>query len=168
LGDAPIIAEDLGVITPEVEALRDGFGFPGMKILQFAFSDETNAFLPHNYPESGNVIVYSGTHDNDTTLGWYRTAPEEELEFMREYLAKEEIRCINELEVPGALAELAFKSQAKLAVLPMQDLYSLGTEARMNFPGKLGGNWAWRYGEAALDQGVAAGLKALAKTHNRL
>jgi len=168
LSDAPIIAEDLGVITPEVEALRDGFGFPGMKILQFAFSDETNPFLPHNYSESGNVIVYSGTHDNDTTLGWYRTAPEEELEFMREYLAKEEIRCINELEVPGALAELAFKSPARLAVLPMQDLYSLGTETRMNFPGKLGGNWAWRYGEAALDEGVAAGLKALAKANQRL
>lgn len=167
LGDAPIIAEDLGVITPEVEALRDGFGFPGMKILQFAFSDETNPFLPHNYPQSGNVIVYSGTHDNDTTVGWYRTAPEEELEFMRAYLAKENIRCVNELEVPGALAELAFKSNAKLAVLPMQDLYSLGTEARMNYPGKLGGNWAWRYSDTALDEGIAAGLKALAEANKR-
>ncbi|MDX2006354.1 MAG: 4-alpha-glucanotransferase [Meiothermus sp.] len=167
LGDAPIIAEDLGVITPEVEALRDGFGFPGMKILQFAFSDPSNVFLPHNYPASGNVIVYTGTHDNDTTVGWYKTAPEAELEFMRGYLEKAHIRALNDLEVPGALAELAFKSGAKLAVLPMQDLYSLGTEARMNFPGKLGGMWAWRYGDGALDGGIAAGLRALGKATGR-
>ncbi len=167
LGDAPIIAEDLGVITPEVEILRDGFGFPGMKILQFAFSDNSNAFLPHNYLESGNVIVYSGTHDNDTTLGWFRSAPAAELEFMRSYLKRYNIRCLGDLEVPGALAELAFKSNAKLAVLPMQDLYALGTEARMNFPGKLGGNWGWRYSPDALDDGLAKGLKALAEANER-
>jgi 4-alpha-glucanotransferase len=168
LGDAPIIAEDLGVITPEVEALRDGFGFPGMKILQFAFSDESNAFLPHNYPQNGNVIVYSGTHDNDTTVGWYKTAPLAERRFMHEYLNKQNIRCLNEREAPGALAELAFKSPAKLAVLPMQDLYALDTEARMNFPGKLGGNWAWRYGAADLDPVMAGQLLKLATDTSRV
>jgi 4-alpha-glucanotransferase len=167
LGDAPIIAEDLGVITPEVEALRDGFGFPGMKILQFAFSDQSNAFLPHHYPESGNVIVYSGTHDNDTTVGWYKTAPRPEREFMHAYLNQQNIRCLNAHEAPGALAELAFKSSAKLAVLPMQDLYALDTPARMNFPGKLGGNWAWRYGPEDLDTVLAEQLLRLARATGR-
>jgi len=168
LGDAPIIAEDLGVITPEVEALRDGFGFPGMKILQFAFSDETNPFLPHHYPKSGNVIVYSGTHDNDTTLGWYRTAPEEEIQFMRAYLAKRGIRLLSEYEAAGALIELALQSPAKLAVAPLQDLLGLGTEARMNYPGRLGENWTWRYPATALNPGLAGSLKALAKAHQRI
>lgn len=168
LGDAPIIAEDLGVITPEVEALRDGFGFPGMKIIQFAFSDEANVFLPHNYPAHGNVIVYSGTHDNDTSLGWFRTAPEVELVFMRDYLTRYGIRCLSEYEVAGAFIELAFKSPAYLAVAPLQDVFGLGTEARMNFPGKLGGNWSWRYAENDLGAGVATGLKALAQANNRL
>jgi len=167
LGDAPIIAEDLGVITPEVEALRDGFGFPGMKILQFAFSGEDNAFLPHNYPAHGNVVVYSGTHDNDTTLGWFRTAPEAERAFMRAYLARYGIRCLSEYEVAGALIELAFKSPAKLAIVPLQDVLGLGPEARMNFPGRLGGNWAWRYAEGDLEPGLAAGLRALAEASQR-
>ncbi|GIW23943.1 4-alpha-glucanotransferase [Meiothermus sp.] len=168
LGDAPIIAEDLGVITPEVEALRDGFGFPGMKILQFAFSDENNVFLPHNYPPHGNVVVYSGTHDNDTSLGWFRTAPEAERTFMRAYLARYGIRCLSEYEVAGALIELAFKSPARLAIAPLQDVLGLGSEARMNFPGRLGGNWSWRYTEGTLELGLATGLRALAKVHERL
>lgn len=168
LGDAPIIAEDLGVITPEVERLRDGFDFPGMKILQFAFSDETNPFLPHNYPESGNVIVYSGTHDNDTTLGWYRTAPEKELQFMRSYLAERDIRLLSEYEAAGALIELAFQSPANLAVVPLQDVLGLGTEARMNYPGRLGGNWAWRYRADALRPDLARSLKALAEANGRV
>lgn len=167
LGDAPIIAEDLGVITPEVEALRDGFGFPGMKILQFAFSDDTNVFLPHNYPKHGNVIVYSGTHDNDTSLGWFRTAPEAERTYMRDYLARYDIRCLSEYEVAGALIELAFKSPANLAVAPLQDVLGLGPEARMNFPGRLGGNWSWRYSQEALEPGLAAGLRALAEANQR-
>lgn len=167
LGDAPIIAEDLGVITPEVEALRDGFGFPGMKILQFAFSDENNVFLPHNYPLHGNVVVYSGTHDNDTSLGWYRTAPKAEQAFMRAYLARYQIRCLSEYEVAGALIELAFKSPARLAIVPLQDVLGLGPEARMNFPGRLGGNWAWRYTEDDLEPGLAAGLRALAEASQR-
>jgi 4-alpha-glucanotransferase len=167
LGDAPIIAEDLGVITPEVEALRDGFGFPGMKILQFAFSDETNPFLPHNYPEDGNVIVYTGTHDNDTTLGWYKTAPEEEKEFMRSYLQDNDITFDTPAEVPWALITLAFKSPAKLAVVPLQDVLGLDTEARMNYPGKVGGYWSWRYTPEDLTPEHAARLKALAVATGR-
>lgn len=168
LGDAPIIAEDLGVITPEVEALRDGFGFPGMKVLQFAFSDDSNVFLPHNYPKHGNVIVYSGTHDNDTSLGWFRSAPEVERVFMRDYLARYDIRCLSEYEVAVALIELAFKSPANLAVAPLQDVLGLGSEARMNYPGRLGGNWSWRYGEAVLEPGLAAGLRTLAEANRRV
>ncbi len=168
LGDVPIIAEDLGVITPEVEALRDTFGFPGMKILQFAFSDESNPFLPHHYPEHGHVVVYSGTHDNDTTLGWFRTAPEAERAFMRAYLARQSIRCLSEYEAAGALIELAFQSRAKLAVVPLQDVLGLGPEARMNYPGRLGGNWAWRYREGDLEPGLAQSLRALAEAHQRL
>ncbi len=168
LGEAPIVAEDLGVITPEVEALRDGFGFPGMKILQFAFSDETNPFLPHNYPKHGNVIVYSGTHDNDTSLGWFRTAPQAERDFMRGYLAQQGIRCLSEYEVAGALIELAFRSGARLAIVPLQDILGLGPEARMNYPGRLGGNWAWRYQEGDLEAGLAQSLRALAKACRRL
>lgn len=168
LGNAPILAEDLGVITPEVEALRDGFGFPGMKILQFAFSDEENPFLPHNYPPHGNLVVYSGTHDNDTSLGWYRTAPQEERVFMRRYLAREGIRCLSELEVPGALIELAFKSSARLAIVPLQDILGLGPEARMNFPGRLGDNWAWRCQPEDLGLELAESLRGLAEAYKRV
>jgi 4-alpha-glucanotransferase len=167
LGDVPIIAEDLGFITPEVEALRDSFGFPGMRVLQFAFSGEENAFLPHNYPPNGNVVVYSGTHDNDTTLGWFRNAPEAERAFMRDYLARYHIRCLSEYEAAGALIELAFKSSARLAIVPLQDVLGLGSEARMNFPGRLGGNWSWRYSEGDLEPGLAASLRALAEANQR-
>lgn len=167
LGEAPIIAEDLGVITPEVEALRDGFGFPGMKILQFAFSDQTNPFLPHNYPEDGNVIVYTGTHDNDTTLGWYKSAPEEEREFMRAYLQEQGIAFDTPAEVPWALITLAFKSPAKLAVIPLQDVLGLDTDSRMNYPGRVGGYWSWRYAPEDLTPDHAARLKALAAATGR-
>jgi len=167
LGDVPIIAEDLGFITPEVEALRDGFGFPGMRVLQFAFSGEENAFLPHNYPPDGNVVVYSGTHDNDTSLGWFRSAPEAERAFMRAYLARYGIRFLSEHEAAGALIELAFKSPARLAIVPLQDVLGLGSEARMNFPGRLGGNWSWRYSEGDLEPGLAASLRALAEANQR-
>ncbi|RDI96628.1 4-alpha-glucanotransferase [Meiothermus sp. QL-1] len=168
LGKMPILAEDLGVITPEVEALREALGFPGMKVLQFAFTGEENAFLPHHYPAHGNVVVYSGTHDNDTSLGWYRTAPETERAFLRRYLAREGIRCLAEQEVPGALAELALKSPARLAILPLQDLLGLGSEARMNHPGRPEGNWAWRYPAGALSAELAQSLRALAASHGRV
>lgn len=135
LGTLPIIAEDLGVITPAVEQLRDHFGFPGMKVLQFAFdSGEDNDYLPHNYPR--NSAVYTGTHDNDTTQGWLDTASAADLAYAGRYLGRD--------PQPWAFVQAALASTAQLAIVPMQDLLELGTDARMNVPGTLGGNWTWR------------------------
>lgn len=167
LGAAPIIAEDLGLITPEVEALRDDSGFPGMKILQFAFSQPTDPFLPHTYAAHGRMIVYPGTHDNDTTLGWYLSVPQAEKDLMHRYLAQQGIRALNPAEVPGALAELGFSSRARLVVLTLQDVLGLGTEARMNFPGRPEGNWSWRYLENQLTPDHAEGLYRLAQNTRR-
>ena len=137
LGGLPLIAEDLGVITPEVEKLRDDFGLPGMRILQFAFSDPDNRFLPHHYDP--NTVVYTGTHDNDTTVGWYDAMPPDERAFVDRYL-------------PGAgpdiaweLIRLALASVADYAIVPLQDILSLPTAARMNYPGRPAGNWGWRF-----------------------
>jgi len=138
LGELPIIAEDLGVITPAVEALRDGFGLPGMKILQFAFGGKTeDRFLPHTY--AGNCVVYTGTHDNDTTVGWYAAATEAERDFVRRYLAR------GGDDIAWDLMRLAWSSVADLALAPLQDVLSVGTEGRMNLPGRPGGNWSWRF-----------------------
>jgi len=138
LGKLPIIAEDLGEITPDVIDLRDRYQFPGMRILQFAFAgDAKNTFLPHNY--ISNTVVYSGTHDNDTTLGWFATATEREREFAKKYLGTDG------KEIHWDFIRLASQSVADMAVFPFQDVLGLGTEARMNFPGKPLGNWAWRF-----------------------
>ena len=137
-GKLPIIAEDLGVITPEVDAMRRRFDLPGMRILQFAFADNwENRFLPHNY--DCNTVVYTGTHDNDTTWGWYRTAPEHEHDHARRYLARDGS------DAAWDLIRAAWSSVAYYAIAPLQDVLNLGTEARMNFPGKPQGNWAWRF-----------------------
>lgn len=138
LGDLPIIAEDLGEITPDVVELRDAFNFPGMKILQFGFSsDSSDPFLPHNYPR--NCVAFTGTHDNDTVWGWYRnTATEKEKDFCRRYLAR------SGEDIAHDLIRAVWFSVAAFALCPMQDLLNLGGEARMNFPGKPGGNWQWR------------------------
>ncbi|MDG5766949.1 4-alpha-glucanotransferase [Balneolales bacterium ANBcel1] len=138
LGKLPIIAEDLGVITPSVVALRDRFNFPGMKVLQFAFDDPGNGFLPHNYTTS-NCIVYSGTHDNDTSLGWYRQAPEKERNYLREYTRSDGS------EVSWELIRLGMLSVANQAIFPLQDFMALDGEHRMNFPGTTENNWMWRY-----------------------
>ena len=137
LGGLPLIAEDLGIITPEVNALRERFGLPGMKILQFAFDgNPDNPYLPeHHVPDS---VVYSGTHDNDTTLGWFASAPPEAQALALHILSA------TEKDMPWAMIEAALASPAKLAVISMQDLLALGSEARMNMPGSLEGNWAWR------------------------
>ena len=137
LGELPIIAEDLGEINPDVFVLRDEFDLPGMKILQFAFDDGLdNEFLPHHYPT--NCIVYTGTHDNDTTLGWWESATEEERAFATEYLG------VTGEDISWDLIRAAWKSKANVAIAPLQDVLSLPTSARMNFPGTLGGNWRWR------------------------
>lgn len=150
LGDLPIIAEDLGEITPDVIELRDMLGLPGMKILQFAFSDPLNKFLPHAYPE--NCIAYTGTHDNDTSIGWYRSTPEKEADFCRRYLAR------SGEDIAGDMMRAVWSSVAVYALCPLQDLLRLGTEARMNFPGRLGGNWSWRFDAAQLTAEVASQL----------
>ncbi|NPV84799.1 MAG: 4-alpha-glucanotransferase [Anaerolineae bacterium] len=137
LGEIPIIAEDLGFITPDVVRLREQFNFPGMKILQFAFSDgPQNRFLPHNYPE--NCVVYTGTHDNDTVQGWYASAPEKERDFCRRYLAR------SGEDISWDLIRAAWSSVAIMALAPMQDVLNLGNEARMNYPSRPMGNWTWR------------------------
>ncbi|MEX0684804.1 MAG: 4-alpha-glucanotransferase [Balneolales bacterium] len=146
LGRLPIIAEDLGVITHDVLELRDKFDFPGMKVLQFSFSgDSANSFLPHNY-KSTNSIVYTGTHDNDTTLGWYEQAPEIEKHRVREYLNTDGN------EINWDLIRLAMFSVANQAIFPLQDLMSLKSDHRMNFPGTVEGNWLWRYTSEMLDR----------------
>jgi 4-alpha-glucanotransferase len=136
-GHLPIVAEDLGIITADVTALRDRYGFPGMRILQFAFdSDADNAYLPHNHTPGS--VVYTGTHDNDTTAGWFAALPPHLKEKVCDYL-----RCSPE-EAPWQLVRTTLASVAGFAVIPMQDLLGLGDSARMNTPGVPGGNWGWR------------------------
>ncbi len=138
LGKMPIIAEDLGEITPDVGELRDRYNFPGMRILQFAFAGDTkNGFLPHNYVS--NTVVYSGTHDNDTTIGWFKSATEREREFVKKYTATDG------KDIHWDLIRLAAQSVADMAIFPLQDILGLGTESRMNMPGNALGNWAWRF-----------------------
>jgi 4-alpha-glucanotransferase len=142
-------------------ALRDQFGLPGMKVLQFAFSsDATDPFLPHNYPR--NCVVYSGTHDNDTTRGWYEnSSTESERDFARRYLGRDGS------DIAWDLIRLAFSSVADMAVVPLQDVLSLGTEARMNLPGRPAGNWGWRFQRGQLNDQSQGQLKELAKLYLR-
>jgi 4-alpha-glucanotransferase len=143
LGELPIIAEDLGVITPDVDALRERFGLPGMRILQFAFGGAVESrFLPHNFPR--DTVVYTGTHDNDTTAGWAAALNEAERAALERY------EPAAKLDPAGALIRLAWASVADLALAPFQDVLGLGTAARMNHPGTHHGNWTWRMNESAL------------------
>ncbi len=160
LGDLPLIAEDLGVITDGVRALRDSCKLPGMKILQFAFEPKElqagnliNAFLPHTYSTSGtgaNCVVYTGTHDNDTTQGWLSSLKAEQLSLVASYtqgrlLSEEEARALlADGSLCKALVRLAFASVARLAIVPLQDVYALDSSARMNTPSTSGANWSWR------------------------
>ena len=169
LGDLPIIAEDLGVITPDVVALREEFGFPGMRILQFGFgSDSKNIDLPHNYVP--NVVAYTGTHDNDTTAGWFQSVAGEGSTRTAEQIERERTFCLNYLNTKGEEIHWDFirgvlASVANTAIVPLQDLLGLGTEARMNLPNSTEGNWAWRY-ESGADE-LAARLNALTKLYGR-
>ena len=138
----PIIAEDLGVITEDVVAMRDEFQLPGMKILQFGFSGPDNPFLPHNYVP--NCVAYTGTHDNDTALGWFATAPQHEREFALRYLRSDGH------DFAWDLIRSIWSSVAMFAVAPMQDILKIGNEGRMNYPSRLGGNWEWRMDENAM------------------
>ncbi len=154
-GHLPILAEDLGVITPDVEALRDQFGFPGMKVLQFAFgSDNGNPFLPFNYGR--NFVVYTGTHDNDTTVGWFNKLSGRERDRFLLYSGG-----ISASGVHWDTIRLAMSSIANIAIFPLQDVLGLDGTARMNFPGVAEGNWEWRYDPAVLNESLAARLKNL-------
>lgn len=171
LGGLPIIAEDLGVITPDVVALRDGFGFPGMRILQFAFGGDTkNIDLPHNYER--NVVAYTGTHDNDTTVGWFSSVAGEGSTRTAVQIARERTFCLNYLNAMGKRIHWDFiravwASVANTAVAPLQDLLGLGTEARMNLPNSTEGNWAWRFKDGALTDDIAERLRELTELYGR-
>jgi len=167
LGPLPLIAEDLGVITPGVHALRDRFGLPGMRILQFAFDageagtlGPGNRFLPHNHePDS---VVYTGTHDNDTTRGWYAGRTDAERRYIDSYAPP------SDPEMEWRFIRMALASVCRFAVVPLQDALGLGPEARMNTPGTSGGNWAWRFTEGTLNGGIAEKLRGLTETYGRL
>ncbi len=166
LGHLPILAEDLGIITPEVEALRDRFNFPGMLILQFAFDSAeagarpgVNSYLPHNHRY--NAVVYTGTHDNNTTLAWYKERTHEEQDLIRRYVARPDD------EIVWDLIRLAMGSVARFAIIPFQDVLNLDRDARMNTPSVLGGNWAWRYRPEALNPWVITRLSDLVELYGR-
>jgi 4-alpha-glucanotransferase len=164
LGPLPLIAEDLGLITPDVEKLRDELGFPGMRVLQFAFGDSgsRNPHLPANHPR--NSVAYTGTHDNDTTVGWYRGAAPAERAGVRKLLGREP----RADEIHWEMIDLAFQSPADLAVIPVQDVLGLGSEARMNTPGVGEGNWGWRVAEDALTKAAQARLLEMTRVNRRV
>ncbi|MBN1402380.1 MAG: 4-alpha-glucanotransferase [Anaerolineae bacterium] len=160
LGQLPIVAEDLGLITPDVEALRERFGLPGMRVLQFAFdSDASNTHLPHNYP--ANCVVYTGTHDNDTTLGWYGNGQGPARHRARLYTGS------SGYDMHWALIRVALTSVADTVIVPLQDVLGLGSEARINTPGNPSGNWTWRYRDEQLQPALAVALRDLCEVTGR-
>ena len=178
LGDIPIIAEDLGLITEGVRALRDGCGFPGMKVLQFAFDPGeagkdgmVNAFLPHMYPQ--NCVVYTGTHDNQTMQGWLDTASDDavkitaEYAYGREMTVEEAKRLSASGELRKALVRAAIASSADTAVIPLQDILGVGDEGRMNAPSTVGSNWTWRFALSELTESRAKELSFLSALYGR-
>lgn len=171
-GELPIIAENLGVITPEVEAIRHEFGFPGMAILQFAFGNDPQgpSFRPHNYPRE--VVAYTGTHDNDTTVGWWNSTGTSDSVRTPEDVAKEHAFARAYLDfhdepVNWVMIRAVLASVANTAVVPMQDLLGLGNEARMNRPGTSSGNWRWRMRPGALELPLSARLQQLNSIYGR-
>ncbi len=171
LGEVPLVAEDLGVITPAVDALRDGFGYPGMRILQFAFGDDPQAptFQPHNFPH--NCVVYTGTHDNDSTVGWFHSQAGKGSTRTAQQVAAEREKTLRYLGTDGSeiqwdMIRLALASVADTAIVPMQDVLGLGNESRMNLPGTASGNWRWRFSAGALN-GYSERLADLAEIYQR-
>jgi 4-alpha-glucanotransferase len=172
LGDLPIIAENLGVITPEVEAIRHQFNMPGMAILQFGFGNDAQAptFRPHNYVRE--LVAYTGTHDNDTTVGWWnskagadsiRTAEDigKEHAFAREYLN------FRDEPIHWVLIRGVISSVANTAIVPLQDILGLGSEARMNLPGSPSGHWKWRAKPGAITEEHGRRLRELVTLYER-
>ncbi len=173
LGELPFVAENLGVITPEVEAIREEFGFPGMAVLQFAFGTDPQAptFRPHNYPR--NVVAYTGTHDNDTTVGWWRSDGRGDSTRTEEDIRRERDFAKRYLDTDGAEIQWDFiraleASVADTVLIPLQDVLGLGSEARMNQPATASGNWRWRYRAGALKAELAGRLKEMAELYQRV
>jgi 4-alpha-glucanotransferase len=160
LGDVPIVAEDLGEITEDVRQLVATLGLPGMKVLQFAFGEMDNEHLPHHHLQ--NSVVYTGTHDNDTAAGWYGAQPDWAQERFRDYFG------VDGTDPAGVLVRAAYESVADRAVVPLQDVLGLGSEARMNVPGRAHGNWAWRARKDAFRPEVASRLLRLAELTGRV
>jgi 4-alpha-glucanotransferase len=159
-GELPLVAEDLGIITDEVTALREKYGMPGMKILQFAFGgDAANPYLPHQQCEDS--VTYTGTHDNNTTLGWYDSLEPHVKTHLHAYLGE------TKEPMPWLLIRTALSSVSELAVLPLQDLLSLDAKHRMNVPGTVDGNWRWQFSWDMVPDGIAAKLKALNELYGR-
>jgi 4-alpha-glucanotransferase len=171
LGELPVIAEDLGVITPDVVALRDQFDFPGMRILQFGFGgDAKNADLPHNYVR--NSVAYTGTHDNDTAAGWFNSRPASGSTRNARQIDRERAFCLRYLNADGKQIHWDFiravmASVSDTALVPLQDVLGLGNEARMNLPGSDHGNWSWRSADGDLTEALAERLRMLAETYDR-
>lgn len=160
MGVLPVVAEDLGLITPEVDALRERFDFPGMKVLHFAFgSGPDNPYLPHNLPR--RCVLYTGTHDNDTTLGWWNTLPEHEKEEVIAYMGT------TGRDMPWELMRLAMASVAEMCIFPLQDVLNLDTNARMNRPGHPSANWGWRYHPDALIDSIRDRLAGMCRLYGR-
>lgn len=160
LGDLPFIVEDLGVVTPDVVALREALGLPGMKVLQFAFGDgPDNPYLPHTYDR--HCVVYPATHDNQTTIGWFAALPDWQRQHVQRYLGKDGS------DIAWDFIRLALASVADMAIAPLQDVMRLNDDARMNIPGRGEGNWAWRFDAHFLHHGLAAGLGELTTTYGR-
>ena len=173
LGDLPIIAENLGLITPEVEALREELGFPGMAILQFAFGGDVDSpgFRPHNYTR--DLVAYTGSHDNDTTVGWWTSTGEGDSTRPAAAVSAEKAVARLYLDLDGrevhwAMIRTLLASVADVAIVPMQDVLGLGSEARMNLPSRAGGNWGWRLAPGALTGELAERLRSMAQVFGRV
>ncbi len=161
LGNLPIIAEDLGIITDDVRELRKKLGFPGMRILHFAFNDDSkNDYLPHNYEP--NTVVYTGTHDNDTTIGWYTNGTEHEKDYVRRYMN------ISGDDIAWDMIRLAMSSSAVFAIFPIQDMLRLDGSHRMNIPSTSNSNWQFRFELSQLNEDDANGLRYLSELFNRI
>jgi 4-alpha-glucanotransferase len=159
LGSLPFVAEDLGVITPDVEALRDELDLPGMRVLQFGFARDDDPHLPHRHVR--NCVAYTGTHDNDTSRGWFESAPAADRRRAADYLG------VREPDVAWAFIRGAFASIAETAIVPMPDVLELGSAARFNTPGETAGNWRWRLAAGAFTPELADRLRRLGEATGR-
>lgn len=165
IGDAPMIAEDLGFLTDSVLRLVKRSGCPGMKVLQFAFdSRDDSDYLPHNYVS--NTVVYTGTHDNDTTVGWFKTMKAADRKMALEYLNRDDFS--SDKDLARSFVKLAMSSVSRLCIIPMQDWLALDGKARINMPSTVGGNWVWRMKKGAFTHKLAKEMKREIKLYARI